>query len=288
VLYSQKIAFIEDAFTDICYTLFFVNHSFSHPEGVEIMHDIEQFDRNHTQALRRLWFLGDVHGEFKHIAETLLTEEKPPGWLVFLGDIDIEHKPFREILEPLCRAFPLVQVAFVYGNHDADTYEHWNMLHDCGEAVALHGQVVDLDGIRVAGLGGNFMGRIWSPPSQASFRNKKLAMSRGPYQWRDGQRPNPSQHAAIYPDDVDALAAQQADILVTHEAPFPHPNGFEAINELARAMGVVRTFHGHQHDDRSEEYKLVQAEIGFNARGVGYCGITNGLGEIIRPGVPGW
>jgi hypothetical protein len=211
-----------------------------------------------------------------------------PRWLVFLGDIDIDHKPFRDILEPLRRNFSDLRVAFIHGNHDADTYEHWAMLHDCGDALILHGQVLDLDGVRVAGLGGNFMGRIWSPPAQSSFANKRLAMNRGPYQWRDGQRPNPSLHAAIYPDDVAALSKLRADILVTHEAPSCHPYGFEAIDALSRAMRVVRSFHGHQHDDRSAEYALVREKLGFDARAVGFCGIKNGLGELVFEGPKGW
>jgi len=253
-----------------------------------MLRDMIEFDREHADALRGLWFLGDVHGEFKYLARELLAAEKKPNWIVFLGDIDIDHRPFREILEPLRRNFPSVQVAFIYGNHDADSYEHWEMLHDCGDAVALHGRVVELDGIRVAGLGGNFLGRIWSPPGQALFRNKEAAMNRGTYQWRDGQRPHPLQHAAIYPDDVERLATLKADILVTHEAPSCHPYGFDSIDGLAWDMNVVRTFHGHHHDDLSDEYSKVREALGFDARAVNYCSIKNGLGEHVFEGPKGW
>lgn len=250
--------------------------------------DMPQFDQEHAQALARIWFLGDVHGSFVHIAQALLAATVVPRWLVFLGDVDIDHQPFRLVLEPLRRNFPGTRVAFIYGNHDADTYEHWAMLHDCGDALALHGRVSDLDGVRVAGLGGNFLGRIWSPPAPASFDNKDVAMSGGPYRWRDGQRPHPKLHAAIYPDDVAALSPQCADILVTHEAPSCHPYGFAAIDELARSLQVVRSFHGHQHDDRSEDYARVRDTLGFDARAVAYCGIKDGLGQVIRPGEAGW
>lgn len=246
------------------------------------------FDQEHADALRGLWFLGDVHGEFKYLAESLLAAEKKPSWIIFLGDIDIDHNPFRVILKPLRCDFPGTRVAFIYGNHDADTYEHWEMLHDCGDAVALHGRVVELNGIRVAGLGGNFLGRIWSPPGEPLFRNKEAAMSRGSYQWRGGQRPNPSQHAAIYPDDVEHLSKLRADILVTHEAPSCHPYGFDAIDALARDMNVVRTFHGHHHDDRSDEYAKLRETLGFDARAVNYCSVKNGLGEHVFDGPKGW
>lgn len=241
-----------------------------------------------ADKLRRIWLLGDVHGEFRHIAHALLAAAEKPAWLVFLGDIDIDHKSFREILEPLGRNFPGVKVAFIPGNHDADTYEHWAMLHDCGDAVALHGQVVELGGVRVAGLGGNFLGKVWYPPAAAKFANKEAAMNRGAYQWRNGQRPNPSLNAAIYTDDVQRLAKQRADILVTHEAPSCHPHGFAVLDELARSLRVQRAFHGHQHDDRTAEYTLMRDSLGFDAVALDYCGIKNGLGEIIHKGPVGW
>lgn len=256
--------------------------------ATRVPRDMHEFDRVHARALAGIWFLGDVHGHFTHIAQALLDSLVKPRWLVFLGDVDIEFKPLKEVLAPLNRAFPQVRVAFIHGNHDADTYEHWEMLHDCGDALALHGQVLDLDGVRVAGLGGNFMGRVWCPPAEGSFPNKQKAMSDGSFRWRDGQRPKPSLHAAIYPEDVTALSKQRADILVTHEAPSCHHHGFVALDELARAMGVVRTFHGHHHDDLSEEYAKLRDILKFDARGVDFCGIKNGLGQVIRQGDTGW
>lgn len=253
-------------------------------QGVAHARDMEEFDRTHSEALRRLWFLGDVHGEFRHVGTALYkasTEDRLPGWLVFLGDVEIFDKSFREILAPMRKAFPSVNVAFIHGNHDADTYENWTSLHDCGDAVVLHGQVVELDGIRVAGLGGNFMGRVWNPPSTPTFLNKELAMKRGPTGWRDGKQPSPSLHGAIYPDDVAALARQRADILITHEPPSCHRYGWDTLDQLARDLRVVRSFHGHTHDDRSEEYALVRDKLGFDARAVGFCSIKNGLGELV-------
>lgn len=252
------------------------------------MRDTQAFDEQHQTALKRIWFLGDVHGDFTHIAKTLLATTVKPSWMVFLGDIDIDHKPFREVLEPLHRYLPDLKISYIFGNHDSDSYDHWEMLHDCGNAIALHRQVMDMDGVKVGGLGGNFMGRVWNPPSNATYRNKEEAMKPGPYQWRDGQRPNPSLHAAIYPDDFEHLAKLRADILVTHEAPSCHPYGFPAIDELSRSMQVVRTFHGHHHDDRSDEYALLRNELQFDARAVSYCSIKNGLGEVIYAGPQGW
>jgi predicted phosphodiesterase len=249
---------------------------------------INEFDQEHEQALRGLWFLGDVHAEFRHIPRALLEAKELPSHIIFLGDLDIEHKPFREFVTPFRQHFPSVQVAFIHGNHDADTYEHWECLHDCGDAIALHGKVTELNGIRVAGLGGNFLGRVWYPPEPPKFDSVDAAKNRGAFQFRGGQKPSPNYLAAIYPEVVDRLAKQHADILITHEAPSCHHHGFAALDVLARDLRVKRSFHGHQHDDRTDEYRLGVVERGFDAVGVGGCAITNGLGERVLRGVERW
>jgi predicted phosphodiesterase len=249
-----------------------------------MLRDRNQFDDKFANQLRRMWFLGDVHGKFSHIAKYLKHAREKPGWLVFLGDIDINTAPFSSFLEPLAQSSPSTRFAFIHGNHDADTFDHWAMLHDCGDAIALHGRVVDLDGIRVAGLGGNFLGRVWYPPGPKKFQSKDLAMNRGTFQWRNGQRPNPSLNGAIYPDDVVGFTEQNADILVTHEAPSCHEHGFAEIDNLARLLKVVRSFHGHQHDDCSSRYALAHEQLGFDASAVALRGIKNGLGEVIYLG----
>ena len=250
-----------------------------------IQRDMQAFDFEHAKALRRLWFLGDVHGHFDHIGRALQAATKRadllPSWLVFLGDVDLAEEPLWQKLQPLREVWPSISFAFIHGNHDADSLTHWTHLHDRGPAMPLHGQVLNLDGIRVAGLGGNFLGRIWSPPADPIFRNKAVAMRRGPHQRRNGQQASPKLQAAIYPEDVDLLAKQRADILVTHEAPSCHHHGWPALDQLARDLRVARSFHGHTHDDLSEVYASRREQLGFDARAVNYCCIKNGLGELV-------
>jgi len=243
--------------------------------------------RTREESLKRLWFLGDVHGRFAHIDRAISAADTKPSWIVFLGDIDLNHMPLEQALAPLRRSFPATRVAFIHGNHDADTYEHWNCLHTAGAAVALHGQVVDLDGIKVAGLGGTFLGRVWTPPNLPLLESKAAAINRGAFQFRGGQRPHSAYHGAIYPEDFEQLAVQRADILVTHEAPGCHPYGYEKLDELAQSLGVLRLFHGHTHDDLTEQYKLVEEALGFEAIAVNYRAIKNGLGELIIQGKHG-
>ncbi len=161
-------------------------------------------------------------------------------------------------------------------------------VHDAGNAVEFHGLVANISGIWVAGLGGHFVEPIWLPPARPVFATKQAAMSRGVFQYRGGQRTSPEYHAAIYPDDLDRLAKERADILVTHEAPSCHPRGFEVLDGLAQRLGVVRSFHGHHHDDLTAEYAQHRDRLGFDVIGLRYCQIKNGLGEEIFEGVPGW
>jgi hypothetical protein len=249
-----------------------------------IQERISHFDQERAETLRRIWFVGDVHGEFNHLARTLQAAKERPRWIVFAGDIDIAHKPFREILEPVYRFDQEIRVAFIHGNHDADSHDHWEMLHDCGPAAPLHGQVVNLSGVLVAGLGGHFIERVWMPPGHPKFASKQASMNRGGFQYRDGQRPKALYHGAIYPDDLDSLARKRADILVTHEAPSCHPHGFDALDGLARDMQVMRTFHGHHHDDLTSQYATPREQLGFAAVGLRFCQIKNGLGVEIFEG----
>ncbi|MEQ1660919.1 MAG: metallophosphoesterase, partial [Hylemonella sp.] len=155
-------------------------------------------------------------------------------------------------------------------------------------AVALHGQVVNLSGVLLAGLGGHFVGRVWVPPAEPAFASKEAALNRGAYQYRGGQRPSPVYQGAIYPDDLNQLAKKRAHILITHEAPSCHPHGFEALDSLARELRAVRTFHGHHHDDRTSEYAKQREQLGFDAVALRFCQIKNGLGEEIFEGERDW
>jgi hypothetical protein len=273
--------------------------------------DIAAFDQRHAEALRSIWFLGDVHNEFRHIGRALQrcvranqskSAQPLPEWLVFLGDQDLELTSFSEAVRLLRQIHPGLNVAFIHGNHDGDSFDKWALLHDNNDAVALHCEVVELSGVRVAGLGGNFQGRVWSPPTDPVFESREALMRARPVRANppaDWVRAHPltTVHvplgqpalwplspkllAAIYPQDVTRLSAQRADILVTHEAPSCHRYGWAALDEVARSLRAYRTFHGHTHDDQSDLYALQAENLGFDARAVNFCCIKNGLGELI-------
>jgi hypothetical protein len=70
---------------------------------------------------------------------------------------------------------------------------------------------------------------------------------------------------------LEQLATQQADILITHEAPGYHEHGFKELDSLARRIGVPMMVHGHQHDniDSSAHWNAQ----GFQSFGVGLQGV---------------
>ena len=231
-------------------------------------------------------YCGDPHGRFDHILQAA-ADEKPVA-VILLGDME----PGRLLDEELAPI--LDKVWFIHGNHDTDSNEHWERVWASGLAGrSLHGRVVTLPGgIRIAGLGGVFRETVWYPDPAAAraglpaFRSSAEHTRLTPRQerWRGG--PQRRHWSSVYPQEVDRLADLSADILVTHEAPGYHPNGFAILDTLAQSLGVKVAVHGHHHDalDSSSRW---QAQ-GFRSFGVGLRGITaidpDGAARVIVAG----
>lgn len=243
---------------------------------------------------------GDLHGHFQHVLPAV--EAHRPAAIILLGDIE----PSRPLEKELEDVMGLTEVWWIPGNHDTDTVENWRYLFQSKLADRnLHGRVVEIDGMRVAGLGGVFRGEIWYPDQPDALihyknyqdyrRNSEpgrivtARQAREARKFKDvsclGKSPQGTpagklltHQSTIFYDDWLRLHGQQADILVTHEAPGCHHNGFQVLTELARAMRVKYAFHGHHHIHQS--YECDFAELGFSAHGVGIRGITDMYGVI--------
>ena len=213
-------------------------------------------------------FAGDPHGRFRHILRA--AAELNPSAVVLLGDLE-PQRPLHEELEAIAH-----KTWFIHGNHDTDNDQNWENLW--GSALAgrnIDGRVVELPGgTLVAGLGGVYRESVWYPslPTEPRYRNRAEHAAATPLldRWRGGVR---RKHwSSIYPDDLDRLADLRADVLVTHEAPGYHRNGFAIFDALAQSMGVKVTVHGHHHDrlDSSQRWE----QQGFRSYGVGLRGLT--------------
>lgn len=226
-----------------------------------------------------IYFCGDVHGQFDHIIN--LCMEEPPDAIILLGDIQAQRPLHKELANLNQRT----QIWWIHGNHDTDSQREHD--HLFGSELAhrnLHARVVDICGVRVAGLGGVFRGQIWRPPEPANYVSEQaFVQSNGlASNWRGGL---PLKHgSSIFPSDVKALSQLRADILVTHEGPSMHRFGFTVIDELATSMQVKKLFHGHQHEDIHYPKASIPAASKLQAFGVGLCGVMDLDGKVLLPG----
>ncbi len=203
-----------------------------------------------------LVFIGDVHQNWHHVEAGLAALPQKPRAAILLGDIQCD-RPLDELAAPLLAAG--VAVHWIHGNHDNDGGpEMWANLADPARnprtaAGALHGRVREIEGVRIAGLGGTFRPRVWAPPAPPRLHGRvelvddlaTLGSGYGPGQIAALRHSLST--AAIWPEDIAALTALKADILVTHEAPSSHPAGNAVMDALARAMGARMIVHGHHH-----------------------------------------
>ena len=262
-----------------------------------------------------IWMLGDVHGQFDHVLETVRSSGEQPAAVIFLGDLQCPA-PFSECVNDIevagiaCWAIP--------GNHDTDSEADCRHLFNdpLFRERNLHGRVVEIAGLRVAGLGGVFRGEIWYPQASGNAEAvdepvfRSYDAFRHALQQRQGRPRRLSKQesaqaqvaqdrialrgdairngklrkhrSSIFHDDYLALYGQCADILVTHEAPACHPHGFQEIDALAQSLHAKYVFHGHHHD--SLNYRNEFTRLGFAAYGVGFRGITDLFGGRLRVG----
>lgn len=237
--------------------------------------------------ITRLWFVGDIHGDARRV--TALALERKPAAVVLLGDLELPA-PAEEFFGPLLQAG--ITVRLVPGNHDADQPDLWRRISDgpLAPSFNLHGRVEEIAGVRIAGLGGIFNGRIWLPPGAPKYETYgELDRSLEPHWWTPAQRLQNAarvaqerlvHRASIFPDVYGALIRQDAEILITHEAPAGpgmHPYGFEAIADLAELLGARISFHGHHHEYR--RYLALKGSCRWI--GVGMRQIVDGAGNPV-------
>lgn len=241
-----------------------------------------------------IWFCGDTHGGLGHVIKHVLKARAAgdcPAAIILLGDIDAP-RPLHIELEKIRE---LTEIFWIPGNHDSDDNMAWNNLVASELSDAnLHCRVAQVGSWRVAGLGGVFRKKIWSPPDEPRFASyeswrAELIARRPPQAWGISETADERRHkTSIFPECVAGLERLRADILVTHEAPECRDDGrgWQTVGDLARALGVRYAFHGHHHD--SPDYSKSFSPMGFEAYAVGFRGITaldrEGKVKVIRPG----
>ncbi|MDD7568783.1 MAG: hypothetical protein PUJ68_02630 [[Actinobacillus] rossii] len=220
-------------------------------------------------------FAGDPHGCYDHLYPFVQHQEKIA--LVILGDLQLTTAAELDHLAQYCDLW------FIHGNHDSKTVAAFESLWGTEwKSRNLHGRVVEIQGKRIAGLGGVFRGQIWMPPNKPLFFDPIHYCQYCPPEklWRGGI---PLRHrTSIFPSDIEVLQRQSADILVSHEAPLPHPTGFQVLNELAGAMGVKQVYHGHHHENF--DYSSINKNA-LQIVNVGFRSLANEKGEYLLKGI---
>ncbi|MGZ8226471.1 MAG: metallophosphoesterase family protein [Methylococcaceae bacterium] len=197
----------------------------------------------------RILFAGDPHGDFQAIIAAV--HKHKPEAVVLLGDYDLD-RPLEKCLQEI---IDLTEIWWIAGNHDFQSPCKYNNLFNSALAdKGLHLKVTEIAGLRVAGLGGIFLGRVWYPPQEPKWSDKQHYLRS---QSATNRQPGLSlkYQSAIWHNEFQALKTLKADILVTHEAPGSHRHGFSVIGDLAAAMGVKHIFHGHLHENYSRTIK---------------------------------
>jgi predicted phosphodiesterase len=198
---------------------------------------------------KKILFAGDPHGNFCPLISAV--RKYKPEAAVLLGDYDLD-KPLEKFLQEIADS---TQIWWIAGNHDFETPDkHRNLFHSALADRGLHLRVVEIAGIRIAGLSGIFLGRVWYPPQVPKWKNKQQYINSQRIHLKNGEMPLKYQ-SAIWHDEFYSLAKLKADILVTHEAPGSHKYGFGVIGELASAMGAKHIFHGHLHENYAKVIK---------------------------------
>ena len=188
-------------------------------------------------------YYGDPHGCWQPLLHEYARQ--PALAVVLLGDCELTA-PLHETLKPIVADG--TPIHWIYGNHDNGSCQQWTNLTD--SSGGLHGRVTGVGGLRMAGLGGIYAGKIWYPKQgdeESNFQTRREFLRSLPQCKRPGTLLPLDRRAIIFPEDHATLAKLRADVLVTHEAPSSHPHGFGALDDLAMVMGVKSVVHGHHH-----------------------------------------
>ncbi|HVC60060.1 MAG TPA: metallophosphoesterase [Acetobacteraceae bacterium] len=214
-------------------------------------------------------FAGDPHRNFARLLRACAA--LPPGTLVLLGDCECDA-PLPDLLAPVLAVG--WELRWILGNRDTDSERTYDNLVGAHPGGDIGGVVVEVGGVRIAGLSGVFKPRVWHPVecAQPRFltRAEFLRALPAAEHWRGGL---PLWHRdTIFPEDFERLRRARFDVLVTHEAPSSHRHGFTVIDELAGQGGARWIVHGHHH----QSYAATLPN-GIRVRGLGLAECWSGI-----------
>jgi predicted phosphodiesterase len=126
--------------------------------------------------LNKIFFCGDVHGNFEHLIQAV--REHWPAALILLGDVQAQ-RPLELELAPILDE---TELWFVHGNHDSEQ-DYDNLFGSSLASRNFHGKVIEVAGVRIAGLGGIFL------EARSGARRRRPRMSQPQPFWKNRIRP---------------------------------------------------------------------------------------------------
>jgi len=193
---------------------------------------------------KSILFVGDPHGEHQHICQAI--KQCKPVSTVLVGDMCYEQ-PIDHIFNACMQQH---QLHWIHGNHDTDTQAWYDSIFMSAWAEQnMHGKVVQVAGLNIAGLGGVFRKKIWGGQAMAKYPSRESWQAMHKHKrfapvYAASKRKHES---SIWLEDYERLAEESADILVLHEAPTSDRYGHQALDDLATRLGVRLIIHGHHH-----------------------------------------
>ena len=193
--------------------------------------------------------ISDAHSDFSKINSYCKDTFQHCNNIVLLGDQEVK----RDIKSELSN---YENVYYIFGNHDET--EDIIKNHESIIENNLHCKVVEINRIKVAGIGGainfDFFGISPVDGIEDIYNVQSKYFSRELYlQAKKGTEFEKACHAismaSIFPADVEKFIDMPgADVLVSHEAPESHPLGYKLIGDIGRILGVKLILHGHHHE----------------------------------------
>lgn len=191
----------------------------------------------------RFGALGDVHGDFGTVRAILGRHPEVPCWLS-VGDIADDQGRYEPFDRP---------IYWIKGNNENFGAIAAGEL-PAGYHLIPNGALVDIGGLRVAGLGGTFA-PTWYDTAAADLPYPGMTPARAEPGSARKVRDDKRRH--FVREEVEACRRMAGvDILLTHEAPSPYrpfpggrgPDaGKAAINRVLQAMLPRLHLFGHHH-----------------------------------------
>jgi Icc-related predicted phosphoesterase len=200
-----------------------------------------------------LGVLGDIHGDFAQVRRIIARHPEIPAWIA-IGDLADDEGRYEEVGAP---------IHWIKGNN-----EDFDAIADARLPASLrflpNGELIVVEGVRIAGLGGTFAPTWYELPAAAlphprkgTARATALADKRRHFVKEEVER---------------CKAIEGLDILLSHEAPRPYrvrggkgPDaGKTAINEVLASAHPRLHFFGHHHefsDARRQDVRSIGLDL---------------------------